>query len=69
MKKTFAFVCACLFGLAVVGCDQPATETTTPAAPADETPAATAPAEETPATETPAVETPAEETPAETPAE
>ena len=56
MKKTFAFVCACLFGLAVVGCDQPAATDATPAAPADETPAATAPADETATEAGPAAE-------------
>lgn len=31
MKKTFAFVCACMFGLAVVGCGgEAATTTETP---------------------------------------
>ena len=51
MKKTFAFVCACLFGLAVTGCPKPAEK---PAEPATE-PAAEAPAEEA-APEVPAVE-------------
>ena len=66
MKKTFAFVCACLFGLAVVGCDQPAATDTTPAAPADETPAAEAPADEAAPEAAPVVEeAPAEEAPVE----
>ena len=42
MKKTLAFVCACLFGIAIVGCPKPAekpadTDATQPAETTTET--------------------------------
>ena len=70
MKKTLAFVCACLFGLAIVGCPKPAEKpadtdatqpaaTETEAAPAAEEPAATE--EAAPAADEAAPEVPVEE--------
>ena len=69
MKKTLAFVCACLFGLAIVGCTEKPAATETPAAPAAEE-AAPAAEEAAPAAEeaAPAAEEAAPAAEAEVPA-